>query len=295
MAGNPLIYGMGCEALREFAPLHRGLFSLLVVVVVLLWSPLSAPGQEKISVSGITESIEDVTLSLSVAGTVSRVFFDEGDKVKRGQCILELDRRLEELEVARRKLIWESKAEVESAEARVLTLKSQLKSTRDLFESTGSVSREELEEKELEYKLAVAEQKRLVMEEEKQRIEYEMALENLSKRRLPSPIGGVVIKLFLDVGESCEPEQPLAHVVDPGKCLFICNLEEWLGRTLKPGQVVDLAIRTGYETIAKKGNIVFVSPVVDAASGLLEVKAQFENQDGEVRPGVAGSMLLKAP
>ena len=295
MAGKPLVYGMGCEALRGSASLHRGLFSLLAVAVFLLWSPLPIFGQEKISVSGITESIEDVTLSLSVAGTVSRVFFDEGDKVKRGQCILELDRRLEELEVARRKLIWESKAEVESAEARVLTLKSQLKSTRDLFESTGSVSREELEEKELEYKLAVAEQKRLVMEEEKQRIEYEMALENLSKRRLPSPIGGVIIKLFLDVGESCEPEQPLAHVVDPSKCLFICNLEEWLGRTLKPGQVVDLAIRTGYETIAKKGNIVFVSPVVDAASGLLEVKAEFENQDGEVRPGVSGSMLLTAP
>ena len=295
MAGKPLVYGMGCEALRGSASLHRGLFSLLAVAVFLLWSPLPIFGQEKISVSGITESIEDVTLSLSVAGTVSRVFFDEGDKVKRGQCILELDRRLEELEVARRKLIWESKAEVESAEARVLTLKSQLKSTRDLFESTGSVSREELEEKELEYKLAVAEQKRLVMEEEKQRIEYEMALENLSKRRLPSPIGGVTIKLFLDVGESCEPEQPLAHVVDPSKCLFICNLEEWLGRTLKPGQVVDLAIRTGYETIAKKGDIVFVSPVVDAASGLLEVKAEFENQDGEVRPGVAGSMLLTAP
>jgi RND family efflux transporter MFP subunit len=267
----------------------------MALTVLLLLSPLPSPGQETLSVSGITESIEDVTLSLSVAGTVSRVFFDEGDPVKRGQCILELDRRLEQLEVDRRKLIWESKAEVESAHARVLTLKSQLESTRDLFQSTGSVSREELEEKELEYNLAVAEQKRLAMEEEKQRIEYEMAVENLSKRRLTSPIGGVVIKLFLDVGESCEPEQPLAHVVDPTRCLFICNMEEWLGRTLKPGQVVDLAINTGYETVAKKGKIVFASPVVDPASGLLEVKAAFENRDGEVRPGVSGSMLLKAP
>jgi RND family efflux transporter MFP subunit len=294
MAGDPLLKKTDGEGRPGFVSFHRALFFLLVAYV-LLWSPLPAPGQETLSVSGITESIDDVTLSLSVAGTVSKVFFEEGDKVRSGQSILHLDRRLEQLEVARRKLIWESKAEVESAQARVLTLKSQLESTRDLFQSTGSVSREELEEKELEYKLALAEQKRLAMEEEKQRIEYEMAVENLSKRRLTSPIGGVVIKLFLDVGESCEPEQPLAHVVDPSRCLFICNMEEWLGRTLKPGQVVDLAINTGYETVAKKGKIVFASPVVDPASGLLEVKAAFENQDGEVRPGVSGSMLLKAP
>ncbi len=252
-------------------------------------------GQEKISISGITESIRDVNLSLSVTGTVSSIFYKEGSYVKKGRVILELDKRLEGLEVLRRKLIWESKAELESAEARVLTLKSLLESTRKLFESTRSVSREELEEKELEYKLAVSEQKRLEVEEEKQRIEYDMALENLRKRRLESPIGGVIIKLFLDVGESNEPEQPLVHLVDTSRCLLVSNVEEQLGRTLRKGQPVELKIRTGSGSIAKRGIIAFVSPVVDPASGLLEVKAEFENKNGAVRPGVEGFMLLKSP
>ncbi len=122
-----------------------------------------------------------------------------------------------------------------------------------------------------------------------------MALENLRKRRLQSPIGGVIIKLFLDVGESNEPEQPLVHLVDTSRCLLVSNVEEPLGRTLRKGQSVELKIRTGSGSIPKKGIITFVSPVVDPASGLLEVKAEFENKNGAVRPGVEGFMLLKSP
>jgi RND family efflux transporter MFP subunit len=262
---------------------------------VLGWNVPPIMGQEKISISGVTEAIKDVTLSLSVAGTVSSIFVKEGSYVKRGQIILELDKRLEELEVARRKLIWASKTELVAAEARVLTMKSRLESTQKLFETTRSVSREELEEKELEHKLAVAEKDQLEIEEQRQGIEYEMALETLNKRRLMSPIGGIIIKLFLDKGESSEPEQPLVHVVDTSRCLLVSNMEESLGRSLKKGQSVTLRIRTGSKSMIKKGTIAFVSPIVDPASGLLEVKAAFKNQDGAVRPGVEGFLILSAP
>lgn len=274
----------------------RRLISIIFIALLFLaWDASLIMGQEKVSISGVTEAIKDVTLSLSVAGTVSSLFVKEGSTVKKGQIILELDKKLEELEVTRRKLIWESKAELIAAKARVLTMKSRLESTQKLFETTRSVSREELEEKELEYKLAVAEEDQLEIEEERQRIEYEMARETLNKRRLASPISGIIIKLFLDVGESSEPEQPLVHVVDTSRCLLVCNMEEPLGRTLKKGQSVNMSIRTGSKSITKKGTIVFVSPIVDPASGLLEVKVAFNNQKREVRPGVEGFLILSAP
>ncbi len=274
---------------------RRLIYIIFVALSFLGWDAPLIMGQEKISISGVTEAIKDVTLSLSVAGTVSSIFVKEGSTVKRGQIILELDKKLEELEVARRKLIWESKAELIAAKARVLTMKSKLESTQKLFETTRSVSREELEEKELEYKLAVAEEDQLGIEEERQRIEYEMARETLNKRRLASPISGIIIKLFLDVGENSEPEQPLVHVVDTSRCLLVSNMEEPLGRTLKKGQAVTMSIRTGSKSMTKKGTIAFVSPIVDPASGLLEVKAAFKNQDGAVRPGVEGFLILSPP
>ena len=102
-----------------------------------------------------------------------------------------------------------------------------------------------------------------------------------------------MVKLFLDEGETCQERQPLAQVVDTGRVLLVGNVEEAIGRTLRKGQVVDLKIKTGNDAVAKKGAVVFVSPVVDPASGLLEVKIEFDNPDGSVRPGVAGSLILR--
>jgi RND family efflux transporter MFP subunit len=274
-------------ATRAFLP------AALFFLAFLLWGAEPSCAKEPLSVSGITQPIRDVTLSATVVGTISAIFVKEGMTVRAGAAILELDKKLEELEVQRRKLIWESKAELEAAAARVATLKSLLESTRDLFNSTGSVSKEELEKLALEYNVAVAEEKRLDSAEERERIEYEMARETLRKRSLISPIQGTVIKLFLDEGETCQEKQPLAQVVDTSRGILVCNVEEAVGRNLRKGEAVDLRIKAGSGTVARKGMVVFVSPVVDPASGLLEVKAEFDNQDGSVRPGVAGFLLLR--
>lgn len=275
------------------ADAHRS-FLLWVIVLAFLLScgvyPLFA--EETISFSGITEPINDVTLSLDVAGAIRSIFFKEGVLLKKGMAILELDNTLENLEVKRRKLIWESKAEVNAAIERVITLKSLLESTRALYESTGSISKEELDEKELDYKLALAEQERLEIAEERERVEYEMAVETLRKRTLFSPINGVIIELFLDIGEICEANQAVVRVVDTSRCFFVCNIEERLGRELRMGQSVRLEIQTGTKSLKKRGTIAFVSPVVDPASGLLKVKAQFDNSGGEIWPGVSGFMFL---
>ena len=289
---NHRVTQTGCD---RFGTVTKGGI-LLAVMVFVSFSPggiLSSFGKEPLSISGITEPIGNVTLSATAVGTISTIFVKEGTFVKKGAVILELDKQVEELETERRKLIWESKAEVKAAAVRVSTLKSLLGSTRELFKSTGSVSREELEKMELEYEIAEAEKERLETAEERERIEYEMARETLKKRSLISPIQGTVIKLFLKEGESCQENKPLAQVVDTSSGIFVNNVEEWVGRTLRTGQSVDLKIRTGNESIAKKGTIIFVSPVVDSASGLLEVKTEFDNSDGSVRPGISGSMILR--
>jgi multidrug efflux pump subunit AcrA (membrane-fusion protein) len=169
-----------------------------------------------------------------------------------------------------------------------------LESTRELFNSTGSVNREELEKLQLEYETSVLDKEKLESAEERERIEYEMSRETLHKRSMRSPIQGTVIKLFLDEGESCQENQPLVHVVDTSRGLFVSNVEEWIGRTLKKGQTVELKIKTGNESTTKLGTVIFVSPVVDPASGLLEVKTEFDNADGSVRPGISGSLLLRS-
>ncbi len=268
------------------------IFTGFLICALFLSPGRAVLAEQEISVTGVTEPIKDIILSAETGGKITDIFFNEGEKVQKGRCILQLDSKLEKLEVQRTKLIWESKVEVNSALEKVNTLKPHLESTRALFKSTKSVSKEELEQQELEYILAVAEHKKLEVAELKEKLAYEAALEKLHKLSIRSPINGTLIKRELDEGENCEPRQPLIHLVDTGKCLFICDVEEPIGRRLKERQIVNLIIQTGNETVRKKGTIIFASPVVDSASSLLEVKVEFENSDGLVKPGVSGTIIF---
>jgi RND family efflux transporter MFP subunit len=224
----------------------------------------SSHAQRHLSAAGITEPILDVTLSAAVPGLIGARLVQEGDFVTAGQVVVELDKKLEELEVSRRKLL-------------VNRLESDLEATRALFNRTKSVSLEELERKETEYRVAV--------------VEYELAKEQLQRRLVVSPLSGIVTRLLLEVGEACQAHQPLARIVDTRRCYFISNVEAKTGHQLKVNQTVKLEIESETSTVTLEGKTVFVSPVVDPASGLLRVKVLFDNAEGKVRPGVAGRMV----
>lgn len=273
--------------------LRRALARSIVLVGLVVGCLSSAMAQDVIGISGITEPIHDVLLSLPTTGMVNKIFYNEGDFVKKGTVILSLDKQLEALEVERRKLLWESKAEVNSANARVATMSSHLKSTWELYKSTGSISLEEVEQQQLEYDLAVAEKERLENNEAREQIEYKIAAEQLSKRSLRAPFSGIITELLVDIGETSELDVPLVHLVDTSQCLFVCTVEEQIGRTLKSGPYVDLEIQAGAEFVKIKGKIMYVDPVVDPASGLQRVKVLFQNKDGEIHPGVAGTMFVR--
>ena len=264
----------------------------LVACLLVIVPSAQVTAQETAGIPGITEPIHDVLLSLPAMGIVTKIFYNEGDYVKKGAVILNLDKRLETLEVARRKLIWESKAELNSATARVAIMGSQLKSTRELYKTTGSFSKEEVEQQQLDYELAVAEMKRLENSEERERIEYKIAVEQLNKRSLRAPFSGIITEFLVDLGETSERDVTLAQLVDISQVLFVCTVEEHVGRTLKSGPDVDLEIQAGVTPIKIKGKITYVDPVVDPASGLQRVKVLFENQEGEIHPGVTGTMFV---
>lgn len=268
---------------------HCLIFGLLTIVNC----PSIVSAQDFSSISCTTESIYDVTISAPVAGTISTIYLREGDSVEKNQSILEQDKQLEILDVERRKLILESREEVIVAKESAAVLKMVFDSALELFNSTQSVSREELKKSELEYRLAQAEYMKLEVGEKREQIEYEMALENLNQRILKSPLRGVITKLYVEEGESCDQREPLVDIVDTSRCLMVCNVEENVGRTLKKGGSVDVTVNVEPDTIRKKGRIVYVSPVVDSASNLMKVKVEFDNRDAAIRPGASGSMHPK--
>lgn len=244
------------------------------------------------TVEGITEPLHDLVISASVPGTIAKTIVKEGDFVDSGAAILELEKRQEELEVERRRILSESKAELNAAAAQMELLKIDLEATRKLFETSKSVSKEQLLKKELEYKQAVAEHDKLQLAEAREKIEYDMALEQLRKRILTAPQSGYVVELMRKAGEDCKAQEPLVRLVDTRQCYFVANVEARAAAALAPGQKIKLDLPAGRQRLTVTGEVSFVSPVVDPASGLLKIKILFENPQGKIKPGVAGLMHL---
>jgi len=217
-------------------------------------------------VAGITEPLLDVTVSVPVAGTVTARCFAEGDFVKKGQVILELDKRIEELAMTRRQLVVE-------------TLKTDLEGTRHLFSTTKSVSKDDLDKKELEYRVA--------------EVDYQTAVEQLRRRQIVAPIDGFIAEILPEVGEDCRAQDPVVRIVDTRQCYFVANVDAKAGHGLGKDQKMALSIEAGASPTAVEGVVTFVSPIVDPASGLMKVKILFLNREGNIRPGVAGELQLK--
>ncbi len=267
------------------------IMTMLMVFSLLIPATLLA---QEITVSGFTEPYLDSTLGISVTGQVNKIHVKEGDKVKKWQAVLELDQEAETLEVKRRQLLTESKAEVDAVSRQLTTLKNHLQSTRELYESTGSVPREELENKELEHALAEVELLRLQHAEKREEIEQEISKKQLYKRTLRAPFAGEIAEIMVEVGENCELDTELVHLVNTSQGYFVANVELAVSQQMTLGQEVELQFQTGLQPFQKKAKIAFISPIVDPASGLRKIKAKFANQDGKLIPGVAGVMIFKS-
>jgi RND family efflux transporter MFP subunit len=232
---------------------------VLAVLFAVCLAPTARAG-EPLKISGITEPYLDVTLGLADAGIIRTQYFKEGDAVKKGEVILELDKNLEVLEVKRRQAVMDQN-------------KMVLDSTRKLAESTKSVSKEDLAKAEAEYNVSAA--------------ECGIAMQQLANRSLVAPFSGSIADISLKPGAASAPYQPIVRLVDTSRCYFTGHVEGAAAARLHLDEPVKIQLDGGQVV---SGKICFISPTVDAASGLVKVRALFENADGQVRPGLAANV-----
>jgi len=217
-------------------------------------------------VTGVTEPVKDVTLAFPIVGVVGSRPLEEGATVRKDQVVIELDKQLEELDLERKRLARELAA-------------SELERLKSLaLRNAISVSKEEIEKKRSEFEIA--------------KVDVELAAAVLKRRQLISPIDGQVAQFFKDVGEKCEDQQPVVRIVDTRRFHLVANLEPRLAQPLQLNQKVRVEVLVGDSPITVEGTLIYLSPVADAASGLLRIKAVFENPEGKIRPGIAGRLRI---
>lgn len=253
--------------------------------------PAARPAEEANSIKGTTRCAADLSLALAVTGRIAEMLVREGSEVQAGTVLLHLDRSAEELDVERRRVQWQGKAEIVTAQARKETAESQVMAARKIYQESQGISREELENRELAYATTVSELERLKTVKEMERLDYLTAKENLERRSLRAPTRGVVTRLIKQAGESVPANEAAIRLCDLSKILFVANVPAGRTERLREGGSVDL--RVGPAATRIKGRMIFVSPVVDPASGLREIKIELIRPGPDVRPGASASLDLE--
>lgn len=263
------------------------------VFLTFLYSGVSAAKDTAVRISGFTEAFQDVSIGLPEPGILSRINVVEGQFVKEGDVLLYLDKTLEELEVARRRLQVSQTQELVLAQRRENILEKQYLSAKRLMEGSGVLSQEEFDTKEMEYEQSKAERTRQEATKKIEKIELKIAMQRLERRILKAPVSGVVVSIAKKKGESVQVGETLIRLIDSRKGYFLGNAEFQSVPQLTNGQYACLKLRDKEDNALFRARIIFVSPVVDTASGLIAVKAEFNNNEpATISMGVSADLFV---
>ena len=246
------------------------------------------------TISGLIYPLHDVTLSAGVAGVVMQRLVTPGQRVKENQVLLLLDDRLQAIESERRKVIFQDQSELVSVQERTKILSTLLEDSRAIFIRTGSISKDELLRLDAEYLASKGRQEQLIEQKKRERLEYGSAERERLQRHITAPFAGVVTKVIPQVGEWAKPGDPIILLVDPSTAVLHLAIPHKDLGNLKVGSVQNITLDANSPVTQVTGRITFISPVADPASGLVEVKVTFSNDQLIIKPGIKGSIEIQS-
>ena len=223
-------------------------------------------------------------------GVVSELLVDVDSPVRKGQLLARLDDRqlVAELEAAQHRVRsiqadvnnWESEVKV-----REVDLQRSEQMLKDGIETQQQVDHDRYNLTATRYELERERENLMNAGSSLQVIELE-----LEKTRISAPFNGVVARRYVRQGQRVAAGDKLFWVTAVEHLQVRFTVPERYSRSLKVGDQVSLTLSTGQgETTSAK--VIHVSPVVDPASGTVEVIALLGKQS-LFRPGMTASIHL---
>ncbi|MEN8838772.1 MAG: efflux RND transporter periplasmic adaptor subunit [Celeribacter marinus] len=241
-------------------------------------------------IRGIVECRDDLELSFAVSGVITETAVVEGQVVAAGDTLMRLDQQIEKIEVDRRRIQWEGTSDIEAANARVEVGEQQLAAGQRVYDAARGISFEELQNRQLAYDLAVTELARLQTQKQIEELDYQTAQESLKRRTLVASTVGIISEVIRRTGESAQANDPVLQLCDISALFFVANLPVKRAELIAQGQMVTLH-NTGRDADFS-GEVSFVSPVVDPASGLRRIKVRVIDAPEWLSPGTSAALTV---
>jgi len=238
----------------------------------------AAADPNKLTATGEFVSPVRSELAGKVPGRVSKMFVDEGSRVRKGQPVLQLETdyislnlRTAEAEIAR------AKAALDEA-ARDLERKKGLVAKGSLPQATGDRSQAVFDQASAGYNAA--------------RAQADLLRQQLSDSTLRSPVDGIIAEKRIDLG---------ARLGDGGVAFVVLQLsplrlrfavpERYLGK-INVGDTINAKVEP-YPNENFTGTVKTVGGVIDPKTRTMFAEAEFANRDGRLRPGLFARVEAK--
>jgi len=222
------------------------------------------------NVAGTVRSQTASTLSANVVGTVVRVLVAEGDRVRVGEVLVEIDARGPRAQADRARAGGEEVERAIDAAAANAKLAESTYQRYAALRERGSASPQELDEVRARNAAAQAELARLVARRGEARAESAQAAAVLGYSSVRAPMDGVVTRRFADPGAQAAPGIPLIAIEDERATRVDANVPE------------NVAVRAGDHAFVDAGSerlnarVTRIQPSVDAGARSALVKLEIE-------------------
>lgn len=215
----------------------------------------------------------DVKVSSLVAGRIVAMPVAEGDSVRKGQVLAEIERR--PLEDQRR----QAAAALDQATAALENARLSLDRTDKLFKQ-GIAAGKEVEDARSQFAAAQA-------GVEQASAALDIANRQIERATVTSPIAGQVVKRLVSVGEQVDgtAAQPIVEVANLDAVELGANIPAEYLASVRPGQPVTISCET-FPGRTFEGQVIAIAPAVDAASNSALARMRIRNAGRLLKVGM---------
>ncbi|MGE0871029.1 MAG: efflux RND transporter periplasmic adaptor subunit [Kofleriaceae bacterium] len=225
---------------------------------------ISTVWDRTISAVGTVTGVNSVTVANEAAGVVTKINFESGDMVKRGEVLAELD-------------VGAEQAQLASAIARRDLRRLNVRRSRKLVAS-GALARATLDEEETQ--LASAER------------EVEALRAGVNNKRVRAPFAGKTGIRAISVGQFLAPGTTVTTVESTGGVYVDFSVPQGQREQIGTGNTVRISVRG--EQVAE-GTITAIDPQLDPATRNLRVRATVPEPGDRLRSGMFVSVSVVLP
>ena len=232
------------------------------LAVVTIINPIEEEFKHFIEVQGTVKADKSVEIHPEMGGTITKIYVKEGQRVRKGQTLAQLDASVVNNTIAQ--------------------LKTQVDLANTTFERQERLWNQKIGS-EMQYLQAKAQKEGL---ENNLNSLYSQA----NKMKIKAPFSGTVDEVFAKIGELANPQMPFVRVINLSKVYLETEITESFLADIKKGTEVDVTFPSLNKNMTSK--ISQVGNFINPNNRSFKARVDINNKEGDIKANLLANIKI---